>query len=165
MNAIFKRTSVREYADKPVEDEKLELLLRAGMAAPSAGNQQPWEFYVVKDKALLNALAACSPYAGCVRNAAVAIVPCSRTTGLRHAAYAQIDMSASTENILLEAQALGLGAVWLGIAPLQERMDAVGKLLHVPENLAPFAILSIGYPAKTADRKDRFDTARIHTVG
>ncbi|MGN0479365.1 MAG: nitroreductase family protein [Hominenteromicrobium sp.] len=164
MDVIFKRTSVRAYTQQPVEDDKLELLLRAGMAAPSAGNQQPWEFYLVKNKAVLQALAQCSSYAKCVQHAAAAIIPCYRTTGLRHAAYAEIDLSAATENILLEAETLGLGAVWLGIAPLRERMDAVRALLGAPDTLEPFAIVSLGYPLTSAGQEDRFDPARIHTV-
>ena len=104
MDAIFTRTSVRAYADRPVEPEKLERLLRAGMAAPSARNQQPWEFYVTTDKARLQALSGCSPYVGFVKNAGAAIVPCYRKEGLTAPDYALIDLSAATENILLEAE-------------------------------------------------------------
>ena len=143
MDAIFTRTSVRAYADRPVEPEKLERLLRAGMAVPSARNQQPWEFYVTTDRA---------------------IVPCYRKEGLTAPDYALIDLSAATENILLEAESLGLGAVWCGIAPGRERMEAVRAALGVDPALEPFAILSIGYPLKPAQQQDRYDPARVHFV-
>ena len=120
METIFKRVSMRRYQDKAVEKEKLEKLVRAGMAAPSAGNQQPWEFYVVTRKDLLAELSNTSKYSICVKDAAAAIIPCFRTSAeaLMFKECVQLDMSAATENILLEAVELGLGAVWLGVAPV-----------------------------------------------
>ncbi len=164
MDAIFTRTSVRNYTDQPIESEKIDKLLRAAFAAPSAGNQQPWEYYVVTDPDRLNALAGTSPYAGCVQHASLALVPCYRTRDLRCPEYVQIDLSASTENVLLEAEELGLGAVWLGIAPLQDRMDAVKKVLDIPADLEAFAIISCGYPARKQTQEDRYDPDRIHFV-
>ena len=163
MNEIFHRTSIRKYQNKLVEDEKIEKMLQAAMAAPSAGNQQPWEFYVVKNKAILEKLSQTSPYAGCAASAPLAFVACYRI----HCAipeYAQIDMSASVENLLLEADSLKLGAVWLGIAPLKERMEAVRTILNVPENLAVFAIIPCGYPESVNPQQDRFDKQRVHYV-
>lgn len=164
MNSIFERASVRSYQERKVEKEKLDLLLKAAMAAPSAGNQQPWEFYVVSDKELLSQLAGASPYAGCVQDAPVAIVPCYRREGLKFKEFAEVDMSICSENILLEATELGLGAVWLGIAPLPERMKAVEEILHVPSRLAAFAIISLGYPLQRPQPKERFDESRIHVL-
>jgi nitroreductase len=161
MNSIFSRTSIRKYQDKDVENEKIELLLKAAMAAPSAGNQQPWEFYVVKDKSKLEELANCSPYAGCAKGAPVAVVNCYRKDVMMPD-YAEIDMSACTENILLEAADLGLGAVWLGIAPLQDRMQKVKEILEITVHLQPFAVIPIGYPEKEADQQDRYDQSRVH---
>ena len=163
MNEIFHRTSIRKYLSKPVEDEKIEKLLQAAMAAPSAGNQQPWEFYVVKDKATLEKLSKTSPYAACCASAPVAFVACYRIH-CTMPEYAQIDMSASVENLLLEADSLGLGAVWLGIAPLKERMEAVHTVLNMPENLDAFAIIPCGYPETIHPQQDRFDKQRIHYV-
>ena len=140
MNEIFHRTSIRKYQNKSVEDDKIEKILQAAMAAPSAGNQQPWEFYVVKNKTTLEKLSKTSPYASCCASAPLAFVTCYRIN-CTIPEYAQIDMSASVENLLLEADALGLGAVWLGIAPLKERMEAVRTVLNVPENLDVFAII------------------------
>ncbi len=164
MDAIFKRTSVRNYTDQAVAPEKIEKLLRAAFAAPSAGNQQPWEYYVVTDPDKITALSKTSPYAGCVKKAPLALVPCCRTENLPCPEYAQIDLSASVENVLLEAEALGLGAVWLGIAPLKERMDAVKKVLNIDAGLEAFAIISCGYPAREQVQEDRFDPSRIHYV-
>ena len=123
MNLIFSRASVRTFDGRKVEPEKVELLLRAAMAAPSACNQQPWEFVVAAGQDALAKLAECSPYAGCLRQAPLGIAVCMRTEGLRAPDYTQIDASAATENLLLEAVDLGLGAVWLGIAPGRERME------------------------------------------
>ncbi|MCC8076470.1 MAG: nitroreductase family protein [Clostridiales bacterium] len=165
MNSIFHRTSVRSYLPRPVEQEKVEQLLRAAMAAPSAGNQQPWSFYVVTDPAVMEALAGCSPYAGCVKAAPLVIVPCYREAICRHPEFAQIDLSASVENLLLEADALGLGAVWLGIAPRTERMAAVGEVLHLPEGETAFALIPCGYPAAAPRaQEDRFDQSRVRYV-
>ena len=163
MNEIFHRTSIRNYLDKPVENEKIEKILQAAMAAPSAGNQQPWEFYVVKDKTTLKKLSQTSPYATCTASAPLAFVACYRVN-CTMPEYAQIDMSASVENLLLEADTLELGAVWLGIAPLKERMDAVRTVLNIPENLDAFAIIPCGYPESIHSQQDRFDKQRIHYV-
>ncbi|WP_099468617.1 nitroreductase family protein [Konateibacter massiliensis] len=163
MSAIFTRTSVRSYEDKEVEAEKVEQLLRAAMAAPSAGNQQPWEFYVVTDKSKLEKLSKCSMYAGCAKDAPLAIVNCYRKE-IKMPEYAEIDLSASTQNLLLEATELGLGAVWLGIAPHKGRMEAVREILEIPEELEVFAVIPCGYPQKTAKQQDRYEEARIHYV-
>lgn len=163
MDAIFKRTSVRNYQEKEVEDEKVERLLKAAMAAPSAGNQQPWEFYVVTDKIKMEQLSNCSPYAGCINGAPLAIVNCYRKAIILPE-YAEIDMSACTENILLEAEVLGLGAVWLGIAPLKDRMKIVKEIIEIPEELEVFAIIPCGYPLQIAQQQNRFDKSRIHYI-
>lgn len=163
MKELFHRTSVRKYLDKKVEDEKVEMMLKGAMAAPSAGNQQPWEFYVVKNKEIIEKLSKTSPYASCCASAPLAFVACYRTN-CRMPEYAHIDMSASVENLLLEADSLGLGAVWLGIAPLKERMDAVREVLSIPEDLEAFAIIPCGYPESVRPQQDRFDKDRIHYV-
>lgn len=162
MNPIFNRASVRSFDGRKVESEKVELLLKAAMAAPSACNQQPWEFVVVTDPAVLDALSKCSPYAGCMARAPLGIAVCMRTEGLRAPDYTQIDASAATENILLEAVELGLGAVWLGIAPGPERMEAVRQVIGAPEAIQPFCLIACGYPDKEVFPADRCDPARVH---
>ncbi|MEH2932179.1 nitroreductase family protein [Candidatus Ventrimonas sp. KK005] len=163
MKEIFHRTSIRKYEKKQVEGDKIERLLRAAMAAPSAGNQQPWEFYVVTAGKQLEALSECSPYAGMLKEAPLGIVVCCQK-GCRLPDYAQIDCSAAVENLLLEADFLGLGAVWLGIAPLEERMEAVGKVLGISEDLYVFSIIACGYPAEEKVQQDRYDEMRVHYV-
>ena len=163
MNEIFHRTSIRNYLDKKIESEKIEKMLRAAMAAPSAGNQQPWEYYVITDSSILEKLSKTSPYAGCAADAPLAFVACYRTA-CKLPEYAQIDMSASVENLLLEADSLGLGAVWLGIAPLKERMEAVRSVVQIPQDLVAFAIIPCGYPETMHPQQDRFETGRVHYI-
>ena len=164
MNALFKRASVRKYTDEPVDDETVRQLLRAGMAAPSASNQQPWEFYVVRDPEKLAALSQVSPYTGMTKDAAVAIVPCIRVEQLKMDPMVDQDMGACVENILLEAVELGLGAVWQGIYPIRPLINAVRAILDVPVRLDPFCLIAIGHPAVEVEPTgpSRFDEARIH---
>ena len=161
MNSIYQRVSIRKYQDKPVEKEKTLAILRAAMQAPSAGNQQPWEFYVVTDKAKLEELSRVSPYAGMTKDAPVAIVAAYRKE-CRMPEYAQIDLSIAMENLWLETDAQGLGGVWLGIAPIEERMKAVEEILNIPDTLRAFAIFPYGYPAETRKQQDRYEEDRIH---
>lgn len=120
-DAIFTRVSIREFTNEAVSDEQVERLMEAAMAAPSAGNQQPWEFVLTRDPQVREELAACSPYAHPAAKAGLVIVPCVSGGEKRFEGCVPLDMSACTENILLEAQSLGLGAVWLGIYPEQDR--------------------------------------------
>ena len=164
MTEIFRRISVRKYEDRPVEPEKLDKILRAAMAAPSAGNQQPWEFYVVTDKAKIKALSECSPYAGCAANAPAVIVPCYRTAGLRFPQFDTIDLAIATENILLEITALGLGGVWLAVAPIEDRVEKVEKVLQINDGLRAFALVPLGYPSEDRPQQDRYEADRIHYI-
>lgn len=163
MSGIFHRVSIRKYQEKPIEPERVQKMLRAAMAAPSACNQQPWEYYVVTDKAKIRELSETSPYAGCAKGAPLVFVPCYRKE-LIAPEYADIDMSASVENLLLEADELGLGAVWMGISPVPERMAAVEKVLGIPETLSAFALVPCGYPAESRPQQDRFEEERVHYV-
>lgn len=147
MNEIFHRVSIRKFEQRPVERDKILQILRAGMQAPSTGNQQPWEFYVVTNPEKIQALSKSHQYAGCAAGAPVLIVPVYRKEGL-----------------WLETDSIGLGGVWLGIAPEQERMDKVAEILSIPDNLAPFSIFVLGYPAEQREQQDRFDESRIHYV-
>ncbi len=164
MSSIYHRISVRKYEDRPVEKDKILEILRAGMQAPSAGNQQPWEFYVVEDLDKIQALAASSPYAGCAAGAKTVIVPVYRTEGIRFPELAQIDLSIAQENMWLRTDELELGGVWLAIAPARERMDNVRKVLNLPESVEPFSLFPVGYPAESRPQQDRFHEDRIHWV-
>ncbi len=163
MNSIFHRISVRKYKDTPVEQEKIEQMLKAAMAAPSACNQQPWEFYVVTDKNVIGQLSESSPYAKCAKGAPLVFVPCYRSEGIAPE-YFNIDMSAAVENLLLEADDLGLGAVWMGISPDETRMNAVRNVLNIPEHLHAFALVPCGYPAEEREQENRYDESRVHYI-
>lgn len=163
MNSIYSRVSIRKYQDRPIEKEKTEAILRAAMQAPSAANQQPWEFYVVTDKEKLEALSKVSPYSGMTKNAPAAIVSVYRND-CSIPQYAEIDMSIAMENLWLETDAQGLGGVWLGIAPLEDRMNAVEEILDIPDTLRAFAIFPYGYPTEERKQQYRFDESRIHYV-
>jgi len=165
MNAIFHRVSIRKYEDRPVEQEKIVTMLRAAMAAPSAANGQPWEYYVVTNKQKMEELSGTSPYAKFAKDAPLMFVACYRKReNLISETYALQDMSASVENLLLEADELGLGAVWMGVAPESGRMEAIRAVLTIPEHLAPFAMISCGYPAESRPQQDRYDESRVHYV-
>lgn len=166
---VFARTSVRAYTDEAVTEEQVERLLRAAMAAPSAMNQEPWEFWVVEGKVQLEALASASPYAKPCAHAAPAIVPCLKAEGLPCPDMAEHDMGAAIENILVEAAELGLGAVWQGIYPMEERVRATAQILGILDDagLASFAIVAVGHPAKpiSPTGPGRFDPALVHRIG
>ncbi len=164
LNNILERTSVRSYLDKSIEDDKIEKLLRAGMAAPTAVNKQPWHFVVVTDKSLLQKLAKANPYAEMVARAPLAIVVCGDMTkaldGNAREFWVQ-DCSAASENILLAATGLGLGAVWTGTYPSEERCAAVSEVLGLPETLIPLNTIVIGYPDGEVTPKDKWQESNI----
>lgn len=161
---IITRTSVRSYQDKPVEDSKIEKLLRAGMAAPSAVNIQPWHFIVVKNKATLEKIAEITPNAKMAKEAPLAIVVCgdmrNESNDLVREFWVQ-DASAATQNILLAAHAMELGAVWTGTYPAQNRCEAISQLLNLPSSIIPFSTIVIGYPKETQQPKDKWKEENI----
>lgn len=161
---IATRVSVRSYLDKPVEAAQVEQLLRAGMAAPSAVNRQPWHFVVVTDKAQLKALSKANPYADMVAKAPLAIVVCGdmkkALDGKSREFWVQ-DCSAATENILLAANAMGLGAVWTGAYPSEERVKDISAILNLPEHIVPLNIIVIGYPDGENKPKDKWKPENI----
>ena len=163
MNAIFNRVSVRQFEDKEVPNGLIVKILRAAMAAPSAVNQQPWEFYVTTDKEIIAKLSQVTPYTTPAKNAPVVIIPCYRNN-LAVPEMAQIDMAIATENILLEVEELGLGAVMLGIAPFEDRMKAVEKILNLPENFRAFTLIPVGYPKNKHSQEDRYEPSKIHVI-
>lgn len=162
MDAILGRRSVRRYTDRPVAEAAVTDLLRAAMAAPSAGNQQPWQFVVVRDRKILEDLAAANPYGGMARDAQLAVVVCGDPGERAHGEFWIQDCSAATQNLLLAAHATGLGAVWCGTYPLEERVVRVRAALNLPDEIVPFAVVPVGYPAEEPVSVDRYDSRRIH---
>jgi nitroreductase len=164
LNTIFTRRSVRNYQDKTVEPETLEKLLRAAMQAPSAGNQRPWEFIVVHDKELQEKLSGVNPYAKAIAKAPVSIVLLGNMKDLMFPQNWEMDMSACAQNLLLQAVDEGLGAVWLGVAPEEDRIEYVRGIFDLPDNVVPFCIIPVGYPEEGRGNRelDRFEASRIH---
>ena len=162
MKAILERRSIRKYTDEPISDQDIKELLQAAMAAPSAGNQQPWEFIVVNDREILNKIPEVHPYSQMLKMAPLAIIICGNMDKERHEGYWVQDCSAATENILIEAQYKGLGAVWLGVYPRKERIRGLKELFSLPENIIPLSIVSIGHPAESKEPSNRYDQSVIH---
>ncbi len=163
VDAILTRTSIRIYQDRPVEAATVDTLLRAGMAAPTACNQQPWHFVAVDDPEVLLQLSKANQYSSMAAEAPLAIVVCGnmqKAQGGCGEFWVQ-DVSAATENILLAAHAMGLGAVWTGIYPMEDRCAEVARILQLPEHLVPFNIIVIGYPGEQPTPKNKYDEANI----
>lgn len=156
---IFERKSVRTYLNKGVEKEKIDLMLRAGMAAPSGRDIRPWEFVVVTDRAKLDSMAASLPYAKMLTQARNAIIVCGDST---RSSYWYLDCSAAAQNILLAAESLGLGAVWTAAYPYNDRMEVVRKYTNLPGNLLPLCVIPFGYPATKEQPKQKYDEKKIH---
>lgn len=165
LESIHARTSIRSYLPKEVEEEKVEQLLRAAMAAPTATNKQPWAFIVIKEKEILSELGTTLPYAKMAKEAPLAIVVCgdlSKAISCAGSDYWVQDASAATENLLLAAQGLELGAVWTGVYPIKERVKEVQKILHLPEHIIPLNVIPIGYPAENPLPKDKWKPENVH---
>lgn len=161
LHAIMSRRSIRSYEQRRVEPEQIETLLRAAMAAPSAGNQQSWRFVVVTRREQLDALSKTSPYAGPLERSPLAIAVCGETTGAKHPGYWVEDCSAAMENLLLAAHAIGLGGVWLGYYPSEARDTAASDLLKLPPTFHVLGIASIGFPAEEKPPSERYDPAFV----
>jgi nitroreductase len=160
--AILTRRSVRAYTDKPVSEELIHKLLVAAMSAPSAGNGQPWHFGVITERTVLNSLAELLPFGKMLLQAPLAIVVCGETKGQPFDGYWVQDCSAATENLLLAAHALGLGGVWLGVYPREDRVAGVRTILGMPEPVTPLCVVSVGYPVEPTGALDRFRVERVY---
>lgn len=163
LEAILTRRSIRKYTDKPVGQETIAKLVKAAMAAPSAHNQQPWRFVVVREQKTRDEISRFHPYAKMLKGAPVAIVVCADHTLEKDppAGYWVQDCAAATQNILLAAHSLGLGAVWLGFHPRQQRIEELKKLIELPEHVTPFCVISLGYPAEEKGPSERYDPSRV----
>ncbi len=165
MNAIFTRRSIRAYRKDPVAEETVSQILKAGMHAPSAGDEQPWHFIVISDRALLRAITKIHPYAEMLDEAPVAILVCADLALQKYEGYWVQDCAAATENMLIQATDMGLGGVWLGVHPVEERVAGLKKLFGLPEAVRPFSLISLGYPAEDKPPKDIFRKERVHRNG
>ena len=170
LDNIATRTSIRDYEARPVEKEKVEKMLRAAMAAPTAMNKQPWHFVVVEQRSVLDSLAGANPYAKMLlkapphKSSPIAVVVCGDMDKVIEGGGRDFwiqDASAATENLLLAAHAMGLGAVWTGAYPSEERCKAISATLSLPDNLVPLNMIVIGYPAEHPQPKDKFKEENI----
>lgn len=167
IDCIMSRSSVRNYADTAVPDSVIGNILRAAMAAPTAVNRQPWEFIVVTDRALLDSIAGCSRGFGMLKKAPAAIIVCGNFDRFfdgdtPEVGFWALDCSAATENLLLAAHSLGLGAVWCGVYPKADRANLIRQILNIPANMHPFALIPFGYPEGPQTPKEKWDPAKIH---
>lgn len=162
---VMDRRSIRKYTAEPVDDATVERLLQAAMSAPSAGNQQPWQFVVIRDRQLSDRIPSVHPYSAMVPQAPVSILVCGEPESCKWPQYWVQDCSAATENILVEARSLGLGTVWLGVHPLEERVEGLRSLLGIPRQVVPFALVPVGHPAEEKPPSSRYDARRVHRDG
>jgi nitroreductase len=146
--AIYGRRSIRRYKPDPVPDEAIQKILAAGFAAPSACNTRPWHFIVVTDRALLDAVPTVHKFAGMLKGARAGIVCCGDTKLEARSESMSQNVAAAIQNMLLAVHSLGLGAVWLGIAPVQDRVEGFRRIFGIPGDVTPIGMISIGYPAE-----------------
>lgn len=160
LDTIFNRKSVRKYTERPVEKAMLETLARAGMAAPSSKDRRPWEFIIVTDRKLLDAMGEGLPLARMLKDAKQAIIVCGDTVKSENAWY--LDCSAAAQNILLAAESMGLGAVWTAAYPYPDRIKVVREVLNLPNHLVPLTVIPVGYPQGSEKPKVKFNKQQIH---
>ena len=156
---ILSRKSVRSYTSQAVEQEKIDLMLKAGMAAPSGSDRRPWHIIVVNDKGMMETMRESLPYAKMLGEAPIAIIVCGDE---ERSPNWFLDCSAVTQNILLAAETLELGAVWTGAYPYPDRMAAVSEALKLPSNIIPLCVIPMGYPNGEQQAKDKYDPAKVH---
>lgn len=163
MEAILSRRSIRQYSPEPVSEALVDELLHAAMSAPSAGNQQPWHFVIIRERQKLESINLFHPHADMLKSASVAILVCGDMSLDKNKGYWVQDCSAATQNLLLAAHGRDLGAVWVGVYPREDRVVAFRKLLQIPQEVVPFALIPVGYPAEFKPPANRYDPGRIHT--
>lgn len=160
ISAIFSRRSIRKYANEVVSEEDLRTLLEAGMAAPSASNRKPWHFIVITNRETLDSLADMHKYGKMLYQAPLCIAVCGDPSSSKR--FWVQDCSAATENILVAATALGLGSVWLGVYPINERVKNVKEMLGISGAFIPLNLISIGHPAEKKEQRTQYDESRVH---
>lgn len=162
LKAIFSRRSIRKYSGQTIPYDYLEMILKAAMQAPSARNKQPWHFIVVMDRSVLKELSIAHPYGRMLEDASAAIIVCGDRELEDMESYLLQNCSAATQNLLLAAHDLGLGAVWLGVHPREKRIRALQEILSIPGHILPVSMISLGYPGEEKGETDRFLADRVH---
>ncbi len=165
MSLCLQRKSIRKYLDSQVPSDVTERLLMSAMQAPSARNQQPWRFIVIKNRELLKEIGAISNGAWPLKEAPLGILTLIKEPDDGRKEMVPQDLAAATQNILLEATNQGLGAVWIGVYPLEERMEKVRRIIELPEGTEPFSLVAAGYPEKKAQKVNyRYDPSRFQVI-
>jgi nitroreductase len=160
---IQTRRSVRKFSDREVPEELIEKLLRAAMLAPSAGNQQPWHFIVIRDRKKLDEVTGYHPYCKMITQVSVALLICGDPTGKKWPDFWVQDCSGAIQNLLLAARALGLGTVWTGVYPVEDRVAGCRETFGLPEHIIPLAIIPVGWPdGEPFKETDRFKPELVH---
>lgn len=160
--AIFTRRSIRRFTDEPVSDEDLRIILKSAMLAPSACNQQPWHFIILRDADSREKASRTSPYTAMAAHAPLVIIVCGDTKDEKAKGFWIEDCSASTENLLLAARGKNIGTVWCGVYPVMERVDYLRNALGIPEHVIPLGLICAGHPAQEFREAERFREDRIH---
>jgi len=161
ISPVFLRRSIRKYLPRPVEEEKIEILLRAAMAAPSAHNQQPWAVVVIDDRKILDAIPGFHPYSKMLLTAPLAFLVCGTRDNLKAEMFWEQDCAAAVENVLVEATHQELGSCWMGLHPHEGLKAGMRQLLNIPENLVPFALIALGYSEEEKKPSQRYDPSRV----
>ena len=162
MEAILSRRSIRKYTAEAVPDNIIQELLQAALSVPSASNQQPWQFVIIDDRNALNLIPSYHPYSGMVKEASAVILVCGDLKLETSKGFWVQDCSAATQNLLLAAHAKGLGAVWLGVYPREDRVTGLKKLLNLPDHVLPLALVPIGFPAEEKPPANRYYPSTVH---
>lgn len=160
-NPIFKRRSIRKFKQIPLSKEEINLLLKAGMAAPTARNNQEWEFVVIDNKEIMNKILEFHVFGKPLIEAALAIAVCGDTTKQTELGYVAQDCAAATQNILLQATMMNIGSCWVGIYPRPERVAGVTNLLGLPEHIVPITVIALGYPNDEKPENNNFFEEKI----
>jgi nitroreductase len=162
LEAILSRRSIRKYTSDPITDQEIEILLQAGMSAPSSGNAQPWHFIVIRDHSTLDEIPKFHRFASMIPSAQAAILVCGDEKLENHPGRWPLDCSAATENILLAAHAQGIGAVWVSVHPDQDQVDVISKLYKLPPSVHPVSLVVLGRSNEQKLPPHRFKPERIH---
>lgn len=161
LEELWKRQSIRKYLPIPVEEEKLEVLLRAAMNAPTARNAQSWRFVIITNREALDSMIELQPYTGMMKSAPCAILVLGDRNASSPDEYLYVDAAAAIENILIEAVHQGLGTCWCAVGPSEERIQNFRTYYHIDEHLIPIAVVAVGYGDESKEKQDRYDPDKV----
>ena len=165
LSYIIDRRSIRRFTPQKIDPEGIKKILTAAMYAPSAVDRQPWHFVVIDDSGMMEKIMKIHPYARMLQTASHAIIVCGDEQLQHDDGYWVVDCGAATQNLLLAAHTLGMGACWVGLQPREERKISFARLLHLPPHVKPFAMVALGYPDETKSRPERFHPHKVKYNG